>query len=301
MSNITKPKTPNYHRQRFLLTLLELAGGKLSKMDFQKLLFLSQQETENPYYDFVPYHYGCYSFQAQSDIELLESRGWLQTAGNEILLLAKSAAGMTRSELAGASYFVKKYEGYRGVELVRYVYEHFPYYAIHSKMAKDILDKSSHQAVIRAREKFKSDAEQLFTIGYEGLSFEKYINQLISHDVRLLCDVRNNPLSRKFGFSKGMLGHLLPKLGIEYIHIPELGIVSESRNNLETKSDYAQLFKAYKKSLPQKKESLERLGSLLDQHKRVALTCFEKQHDSCHRHCVSEYMEGMKDIKAVHL
>ena len=298
---MSKPKTPNYHRQRFLLALLELAGGHLSKMDFQKLLFLSRQETECPHYDFVPYHYGCYSFQAQSDIELLESRGWLQTVGNEIQLLEKSAASMARDVLARASYFARKYKDYRGKELVRYVYEHYPYYAIHSKMAKDILDSHSYETVIQAGKKLKSDAKELFTIGYEGLSFEKYINQLICNDVRLLCDVRNNPLSRKFGFSKGMLSHLLPKLGIEYIHIPELGIVSESRNNLETKSDYVQLFKAYKKTLPQKKESLERLSGLLDQHKRVALTCFEKQHDSCHRHCVSEYMEVMRDIKAVHL
>ncbi|MEO6423668.1 MAG: DUF488 domain-containing protein, partial [Candidatus Nitrotoga sp.] len=280
---------------------LELTGGRLSKMDFQKLLFLSQQETECPYYDFVPYHYGCYSFQAQSDIELLESRGWLQTIGNEIQLLAKSAGSMARDELAGVSYFAKKHQDYRGVKLVRYVYEHYPYYAIHSKMAKDILDSRSYEVVIQAGKILKSNAKELFTIGYEGLSFEKYINQLICHDVRLLCDVRNNPLSRKFGFSKGILSHLLPKLGIEYLHIPELGIRSENRNNLETKNDYVQLFKVYRKSLPQKKESLDRLNGLLDQHKRIALTCFEKQHDSCHRHCVSEYMEDARNIKAVHL
>ena len=197
-------------------------------MDFQRLLFLSQQETECPYYDFVPYHYGCYSFQAQSDIELLESRGWLQTVGNEIQLLEKSATSMACDELARASHFAKKHKDYRGIKLVRYVYGHYPHYAIHSKMAKNILDNHSYEAVIQTGKKLKSNAKELFTIGYEGLSFEKYINQLICHDVRLLCDVRNNPLSRKFGFSKGMLSHLLPKLGIEYIHIPELGIVSES-------------------------------------------------------------------------
>ncbi|MDP3279856.1 MAG: DUF488 family protein [Nitrosomonas sp.] len=298
---MSKPKAPNYHRQRFLLVLLELLGGHLSKIDFQKLLFLSQQATECPHYDFVPYHYGCYSFLAQSDIELLESRGWLQTIDNEIQLMGKPAAFMTRDELARVSYFARKHKDHRGIELVRYVYEHYPYYAIHSKMAKDILDSHYYQAVIRAGEKLKSDMQELFTIGYEGLSFEKYINQLIFHDVHLLCDVRNNPLSRKFGFSKGMLSHLLPKFGIEYIHIPDLGIISENRNNLETKSDYMQLFKSYRNTLPQKKESLERLIGLFDQHKRVALTCFEKQYDSCHRHCVSEYLENMRDIKTIHL
>ena len=31
-----KLQIPNYHRQRFLLVLLELTGGRLSKRDFQK-------------------------------------------------------------------------------------------------------------------------------------------------------------------------------------------------------------------------------------------------------------------------
>lgn len=298
---MTKIANPKYHRQRYILGLLELSGGKLSKMDLQKLLFLSQQETECQYYDFVPYHYGCYSFQAQSDIELLESRGWLHTEGNDIQLLEKSTAGMASDELNRASLFTKKYKDYRGTELVRHVYERYPYYAIHSKIAKNILDKHSYEVVIHAGEKLKSKTMELFTIGYEGLSFEKYVNLLICHDVRLLCDVRRNPLSRKFGFSKGSLSHLLPKLGIEYIHIPELGVASESRNSLETESDYEQLFEAYKKSLIQKKGSLEKLNVLLDQHTRIALTCFEKQHDSCHRHCISEYIEDARGIKAVHL
>lgn len=298
---MTKLKTPNYHRQRFLLVLLELAGGRLSKMDFQKLLFLSQQETERPYYDFVPYHYGCYSFQAQSDIELLESRGWLQIEGKEIHLLEKSVKSMTGDESARASHFAKKYKEYRGTKLVRHVYERYPYYAIHSKIAEKVLDKNSYEAVIQVAKNLESDSKKLFTIGYEGLTFEKYVNQLICHDVRMLCDVRNNPLSRKFGFSKGMLSHLLPKLGIQYVHIPDLGIASGSRNNLETESDYVQLFKRYRKALPQKMESLDLLKGLLDQNKRIALTCFEKQHESCHRHCVSEYLEEARGIKVVHL
>ena len=298
---MTRLKTPNYHRQRFLLVLLELTGGRLSKIDFQKLLFLSQQETERQYYDFVPYHYGGYSFQAQSDVELLESRGWLQTVGNEIQLLEKLSSSMTRDELASVSDFAKKYKAYRGIKLVRHVYERYPYYAIRSKIAKNILSENSSEAVIQTGKKLKSNSKELFTIGYEGLTFEKYVNQLICHDVRLLCDVRNNPLSRKFGFSKGMLSNLLPKLGIGYIHIPELGVASESRVSLETESDYAQLFKVYRKALPQKKESLEKLNRLLDKDRRIALTCFEKDHDLCHRHCVSEYIEKDKNIRAVHL
>lgn len=298
---MTKLQIPNYHRQRFLLVLLAQSGGILSKMDFQKLLFLSQQNVETPHYDFVPYFFGCYSFQAQSDIELLESRGWLRTVGHDIQLLEKSTVGISREARARVGEFVRNHEEYRGKKLVRYVYERYPYYAIHSKMAKDILNEKSLEAVGLAEKKLKSNAKQLFTIGYEGLSFEKYVNELISHDVRVLCDVRNNPLSRKFGFSKGMLSSVLPKLGIEYVHIPDLGIASQSRGGLETKSDYIELFKTYRKTLPQKTESLNTVNGLFDQNRRIALTCFEKHHDYCHRHCVSEYIEDTRAIRAVHL
>lgn len=292
---------PHYQRQRFLLVLLELAGGRLSKMDLQKLLFLSQQGATCPYYDFVPYRYGCYSFQAQADLELLASRGWLRTMGKDVQLLEPSAASMASDALVQARRFANKYKDYRGAKLVRYVYTHYPYYAIHSKIAKEILDTPAYEAVVHTGKQLQSNTEQLFTIGYEGLSVERYINQLIGHDVHLLCDVRSNPLSRKFGFSKGMLRQWLPTVGIEYLHIPELGIRSEHRTHLETESDYVQLFQTYRKSLPQKKASLERLNGLLDQHQRIALTCFEKRPESCHRHCVSEYMEGVRGIQAVHL
>ncbi|MBI3795314.1 MAG: DUF488 domain-containing protein [Nitrospinae bacterium] len=297
MTTLGKPK---YHRQRFLLVLLELAGGLLSKIDLQKLLFLWQQETHSLNYDFVPYHYGCYSFQAHSDAVLLESRGWLKTEGKDIRLV-KNPSGMTIDEGDLVEGFVKKYKDYRGTKLIRHVYGQYPYYAINSRVAEEILDASSYEKVLQAKNNLWVETEELFTIGYEGLSFEKYANQLIRRNVRLLCDVRRNPLSMKFGFSKGNLSAQLPKLGIKYLHIPELGIQSEYRKNLETESDYKELFETYKKSLLQKKESLETLGRVLDRHKRVALTCFEKRPESCHRNCISEYMEGARDIKAVHL
>jgi len=52
----------------------------------------------------------------------------------------------------------------------------------------------------------------LFTIGYEGISLEEYFNRLIKNDVKVLVDVRNNPLSMKFGFSKTQLKRFCEKL-----------------------------------------------------------------------------------------
>jgi uncharacterized protein (DUF488 family) len=71
----------------------------------------------------------------------------------------------------------------------------------------------------------------LFTIGYEGLSLEQYLNKLLNNQVKMLCDVRKNAFSQKYGFSKFELQDALNKVNILYLHIPELGILKANRNN----------------------------------------------------------------------
>ena len=62
-----------------------------------------------------------------------------------------------------------------------------------------------------------------FTVSY--IKNTKNLGMVIG----LLCDVRKNPLSRKFGFSKKKLKHITETVGIKYVHIPELGIESDKR------------------------------------------------------------------------
>lgn len=294
-----KAKLPKFHRQRFILALISMAGGSLSRMDFQKLLFLSQQEADFSYFDFVPYQYGCYSFQAQSDVELLCKMGWLDSTSNRILVKQSPGLSLDLEAQARLDQFISCYKSMRGKKLVSHVYSAYPYYATRSRIANEVLDDLSK--VSKEKSKLKSKTTAIYTIGYEGITFEAYVNKLIQHDVKLLCDVRRNPLSRKFGFSKGALSQLLPKMGIQYLHIPELGIASELRRDLDTEADYAKLFKDYRKYLPGQQPSLNLLEKLLTEHKRIALTCFEKEHTSCHRHCVSDYLEKERSLKVCHL
>jgi hypothetical protein len=72
---------PTYHRQRFLLFLLEQVGH-ISSTDFQQLLFLSHQEISLSYYDSVRYGDNYHSFQAIADLEVLEQKGWIKTSEN---------------------------------------------------------------------------------------------------------------------------------------------------------------------------------------------------------------------------
>jgi len=300
---MSRQNCPKYFRQRYIVSLLAAAGGNLSKMDFQKLLFLSHQKTDSQYFDFVPYHYGCYSFQAASDLEVLEKNGWIQVKGNRISLLRSLPVekSLKKREFNKLALFMQAHNQYRERTLVRHIYEHYPYYAIRSKMAGDIVDKKAFQRIQGVKSELRQDNVILFTIGYEGISFENYVNSLIRNDIRLLCDVRKNPLSRKFGFSKRSLAILLPKLGIRYLHIPELGILSQNRKNLHSPADYKQLFREYQKSLPNKKQYLLQLHDVLRSKKRIALTCFEKDPSFCHRHCVSDWLAKETGIEVCHL
>ena len=120
----------------------------------------------------------------------------------------------------------------------------------------------------------------------------------------LLCDVRRNPLSRKYGFSKKTLGKACEGVGIRYEHLPELGIDSEERCELVTQADYDALFAEYeRKSLPKQTEALARIRGWIKEGERVALTCFELLPHQCHRHCVAEALAlgAGKEWVAVHL
>jgi uncharacterized protein (DUF488 family) len=120
----------------------------------------------------------------------------------------------------------------------------------------------------------------------------------------LLCDARRNPISRKYGFSKGTLSKGCEGVGIRYEHLPELGIASEQRQSLETQADYDALFAEYERtSLPQQTEILAKIARWVRAGERVALTCYERLPQQCHRHCVAEALEGTfgKRFAAKHL
>ncbi|MEM0940525.1 MAG: DUF488 domain-containing protein [Bacteroidota bacterium] len=142
----------------------------------------------------------------------------------------------------------------------------------------------------------KKTAEDLafFTIGYEGITPENYLNKLIINNVKLLCDVRKNPISMKYGFSKNQLKNACESININYIHIPELGINSEKRSDLNTMNDYKRLFDEYEKTtLVENVDQLERILNLAHKYQRIAITCFEKEPRICHRSRVADSLKKL--------
>ena len=124
----------------------------------------------------------------------------------------------------------------------------------------------------------------LATIGYEGRSYEAYFNQLLGAGISRLCDVRRNPFSRKWGFSKRLLSQGCEELGIRYEPFPELGIASKHRARLAGRAAYDRLFARYEATtLPRCRDAVDRIARWIDAGERVALTCYERDSRDCHR------------------
>ncbi len=294
-----------FERQRVLLTLLDALGGQAAPTDFQKLLFLYTREETPPSYEFVPYRFGCFSFTSYADKRRLVEGGLL-VDGEQEWRLTEEGRKMARTKAVApllAGQFSRKHAALRGNMLVAEVYRRFPYYATRSVIMDKVLSDADERQRVEQSRPAKA-AAGLLTIGYEGKCLETYLNQLLQAGVTLLCDVRRNPLSRKYGFSKSTLSLACDGVGIRYEHLPQLGIASTERRDLKTQTDYDALFEGYEsKSLPKQTAALGQIQSWIAAGERVALTCFELHPHQCHRHCVAEAVEhgSGKQLKAVHL
>lgn len=293
-------------RQRLLLTMLDALRDPVGNTDFQKLLFLYTQECEqSPSYEFVPYKFGAFCFTSYSDKRKLIAEGLL--ADDEHNWMLTPAGIQTARKRAVMPLVVGRFcrdrAKLRGNALIAEQYRKHPYYATRSEIVDKLrLEPEALKRIAEAQPKKAQPG--LVTIGYEGKTLERYLNQLLQAGVTLLCDVRRNPLSRKYGFSKGTLSNACDGVGIRYEHLPELGINSEERQELVTQADYDALFETYEReSLPKQRVALNVIRQWIETGERVALTCYEALPCQCHRHCVAEALEkgGRRKLLVSHL
>lgn len=271
-------------RQRQLLLLLDALGGGASDRDFATLLFLYCQESAaGALYEFVPGPASPRSFTAGADRHKLIERGLLTPAEDEWQLAREGRTAVGQAHDLVLDAFVRR-ETLRGDALAADVYRRFPEFA----------PGHVHQDTSTA---------PLSTIGYEGRSLEGYLNLLLRSGVTLLCDVRRNPFSRKWGFSKNTLAMGCEAVGIRYENLPELGIAAEKRHAVESEQDRDALFADYERyTLPQASAAIDRIRDWIGAGERVALTCYELDPMDCHRsRLAAAVVRGAKIGAAVHL
>lgn len=124
----------------------------------------------------------------------------------------------------------------------------------------------------------------LFTIGYEQAKPAAVLDELTRAKVDLLVDTRAVAASRRPGFSKRQLAAALDEAGIAYVHLQKLGTPAEGRQAARA-GDRAMLWRIYDKHIakPEPQTALDELVSLVKSGKRVALLCYCRDPDTCHR------------------
>ena len=139
-----------------------------------------------------------------------------------------------------------------------------------------------------------------FTLGYQGHNLPSILRVLKQNDIDLLIDVRQNPVSRKAGFSASRLQTELGRRGIEYAHYPCLGTPTHIRLQYRKNGNAFMALKAYATYLSTKKVCLQ---SLIDfaSSKRFCLLCLETDHNLCHRGVIAKKLVEMTQCRSIHL
>ena len=293
------------YRKKIVLSILEKMGGYVSAICMQKYLFIYiRLYGGERLYDFVPYKYGCFSFQANQDLVSLSNNGYItieQTnATDRGYRLNCDLNMMSTLDMFDVVLINRLYDEFGHMpqdELVAYTYRKWPFTAINSVIKDKLLSKEELEKIQYQKNRYVQTESILFTIGYEGFTLETYLRQLMTNDVRVLCDVRKNAFSMKYGFSKNILQKACEGVGIHYVHVPELGIESEQRQTLKTQHDYDVLFERYEQTtLKNNWKYLLEVRELISQYGRICLTCYEKDPKQCHRTRVAQALMQIPDV-----
>lgn len=279
-----------YYRRKLLLALVEILGGNLEITDCQTLLFEFCQMTGTNHYDFFPYHHGPFSFILDYDRHRLIDLGYLQSADGFQLSSTEQTYLADLNPADRVALARLKFIGLRGESLVKRTLQANPRYASRSDRIAAYLDEDE---INRIRTSWNADqSPAVFTVGYEGLSVDAFLNKLIGQNIMAVVDVRNNPQSMKLGFAKRSFSEYIQKAGMKYIHMPELGIPSAFRKGLGTSISHELLFSKYEAEiLPRQTDAKNRLQDLIAAIPRLALVCFEADHHFCHRTTLIETMK----------
>jgi uncharacterized protein (DUF488 family) len=156
--------------------------------------------------------------------------------------------------------------------------------------------------------KSKTDAAPLevctrvWTIGHSTRSAEDFNNILAAHQIEALIDVRSFPGSRRYPqFNKQELKTTLPKSGVAYFHLPELGGRRQTRKESRNTAWKNQSFRGYADHMETKEfqQGIERLMEISDAQ-RTAVMCAEALWWRCHRSLISDFLKA-RGVEVIHI
>jgi len=141
-----------------------------------------------------------------------------------------------------------------------------------------------------------ADGPDFYTVGYQGRDIDGFVTALTQAGVVCLIDIRFNPVSQyKPSFSQRNLAFSLRAAGIEYLHMPELGVPADVRGLARISGRRADIWEWYDRQVvPRFSRNLDWFFNSSDHP--VAMMCVERDSKDCHRHRLALALErqGLK-------
>ena len=290
-------------RQKTILAILTEAKEPVSATVLVKLTFLLRQETDfrddSAFYDFLPYKFGPFSFHLYRELEALKRDGYVSTKGDQLCVshrlrkdVLEKVRELSDEARSATAHVTRKYGRMRQRTLLRNVYTRYPRYASRSELSELTTGLDFEEP--------KPDPAA-YTAGYQMNSVDRFLDRLLQVGIRVLVDVRANPVSRKYGFARSSLAGIAEKVGLEYEHLPRLGIPSAARVGLGSEISYKRLLDRYeKKTLPKRECDVKELARKMERTPSV-LMCVESDPESCHRSRLARAVSAESGLSVRHL
>lgn len=125
------------------------------------------------------------------------------------------------------------------------------------------------------------EADRIFSVGYEGRSIEEFVDLLGTAGIGQVADVRDNPWSRKPGFTGSELRSHLADASIGYVHLGDLGAPRAIRDGADD------FLAAYRSHLDGQSDALEELVEAA-RDRPTAMMCLEADPADCHRQVIAD-------------
>lgn len=132
---------------------------------------------------------------------------------------------------------------------------------------------------------------QTFTLGYQGRTLSEVLRIVQVHAIHQVLDVRQVAASRKPGFAASELEEALARIGVTYVHLPELGCEREARHALWRGGATDDYMGGYRQQIAGRPDAVGDLV-LRVRSARSLLLCLERNPAECHRAVLGERLRG---------
>lgn len=138
-------------------------------------------------------------------------------------------------------------------------------------------------------------APTVWSLGHSTRTLEELVALCRAHGVLRLVDVRRYPVSRRHPhFAKDALALALPRAGLHYVHLVDLGGHREARSDSRHTALTDGAFRGYADHMetPAFAAALAHLVTLA-RERRTAVMCAEARPDDCHRRLLCDRLVAL--------